>query len=152
MQKKLQKKAQDEEKQKAEANKKIYVLNCKNCGYGYGYDSLSARDKDVKSRRYCVNCGKSVRFNNGFEMKISAFEENNKNTKTKWQDKLNEEKAAKGEKSKIAIVTGAILAGLAAISGFVISFLEEIKAFLAQASSLILEIVDIVSNFFSSIG
>ena len=126
-----------------------YVLHCKKCGYGYGYWGLTDRDKAMKSKRHCTNCGKFVKLlNGGSGVSEYALQEYNKERKIEWQKKTQDKK----NKSKISIITGAILAGLAAISGFIISFLEEIKAFLAQASNLIVEIIDIISNFFSSFG
>ena len=138
---------------------KRHVLYCKNCGYGYIYGSKEERNEAIKSKRRCVNCNQTVSLENGGQIEEFTLMSINRKREDEWQKKVlkqlqNEEKAAKDKKakSKIPAVTATILAGLAAISGFVISFLEETKAFLAQASSLILEIVDIVLNFFSSIG
>ena len=125
-----------------------YVAYCKKCGYGIPYSFKGELDDALKGMNGCPNCSQLVRLKNGGRTHLSVLNEHNKKCTAKWQNK----QAAKKNKSKISIITGAILAGLAAISGFIISFLEEIKAFLAQASNLIVEIIDIISSFFSSFG
>lgn len=130
----------------------IYVAYCKKCGYGIEYTYKCDRDNALKVTNGCPNCSQLVRLKNGAMIDEDVLDQHNANCALKWQEKLSKKAQNKEKTTKISIITGAILAGLATISGFVISFLEEIKAFLAQASNLIVEIIDIISNFFSSFG